>query len=323
MNAPELERRLDRMNEQLELLVARQRRQEELYDELMPVAREVMASAVGKLDALEKKGCFSFGRALAEVAEKVLDHYSADDVRALGGAIVAILDTVRALTQPEVLAIVGEAGEVLQHADQARPIGLIGMVRASRHDDVQKGMAVLMEVLRHVGRAAQAVAAKESSAGEDRKARLAKTLGPRRRDQAPQLPPHGEAHGGNGKANGNGAARRAVASCAVAPPRPAVAAAVIDGIAFTADGHLVDPSLWTKPLAERIAEVEGIRLSPEHWRLVEAARADFLAHQAAANIRRLTQVAGISTKEIFALFPRAPGRTIARIAGTPKPVGCI
>ena len=311
MDVTQIEKRLDQLTAQMERLVERQAKREELFDELSPVLREVMATATQKLDAVEKRGWFAFAGALGEVAERVLDHYSADDVRALGGAIVSILDTVRALTQPEVLAIMGEAGDALQHADEAKPIGLVGMVRASRHADVQKGMAVLMELLRHVGRAAEAVAAKPEPA-RDRKARLAETLGPRRNralgvERAPkQLPAHPPAP-----------------ACATPSKKPPEVAAVIDGVAFTAEGHLVDPSVWTRTIAENVAAVEGLTLTAEHWQLIEAARNDYLTNQAAANIRRLTQIAGVSTKQIYALFPKAPGRTIARIAGTPKPVGCI
>jgi len=303
----EIQERLDRLSAQMEFLVERQEKREETFDELSPLLREVMAVATGKLDDIEKRGWLKSIAALGEVAARVLDHYTADDVRALGEAIVSILDTVKALTQPEVLAIVGEAGEGLQHADEARPIGLFGMARASRNQDVKKGMAVLMELLRHVGRAAHAVAEKDG-AKADRKTRLAATLGPRKkkalgieRTRVPRLPPHEPE---KPKTNGH-------------------ASTVIDGISFTADGHLADASQWTRALAENIATREGVALTAEHWRLVEAARNDFLQNKAAANIRKLTQISGLPTKEIYALFPKAPGRTIAKIAGTPKPVGCI
>ena len=302
----EIQERLDKLSAQVGFLVERQQKREELYDELSPVLREVMAVATGKLDEVEKRGWLKSIAALSEVATRVLDHYTADDVQALGGAIVSILDTLKALTQPEVLAIMGEAGEVLQHTDEATPVGLFGVVRATRHADVQKGMAVLLEVLRHVGRAAQAVAEK-GGAKSDRKARLAAALGPRKkkalgieRTPIPRLPAHQPAKKPNGHA-----------------------ATLIDGIAFTADGHMADASQWTRPLAENIAVLEGLTLTPEHWRLIDAARNDYLENKAAANIRRLTQIAGVPTKEIYALFPKAPGRTIAKIAGTPKPVGCI
>lgn len=52
-----------------------------------------------------------------------------------------------------------EAGKVLEEADRVPPKGIVGVVRSTSDDDVQKGMAVMLEVLRHVGRASQAFAA--------------------------------------------------------------------------------------------------------------------------------------------------------------------
>jgi tRNA 2-thiouridine synthesizing protein E len=240
-------------------------------------------------------------------------------VRKLGDAVVSVLDAVRALTQPEVMAIAAQTGQILAHTEDAEPIGLLGMVRASRHGDVQKGMAVMMEVLRNVGRAAEAMAA-QHAAKDERKMRLAAVLGPRRkRALGNERTPAPVRELAAAPAPENGAA-----GCAREPAAAKGAAVtIIDGVAFKGDGHLADPSVWTRALAERIAAVEGVALTPERWKLVDAARADFVEKKVAANIRRLTQIAGVSTKEIFALFPKAPGRTIARIAGTPKPAGCI
>jgi TusE/DsrC/DsvC family sulfur relay protein len=314
-------RRLDALAEQLAWLVERQHRQEELFAEMTPIVREVIATATTRLDEMEKRGWFGFGRELARVGERILDHYTAEDVRALGDAVVTILDTVRALTRPEVLAIIGEASQGLRHADEVEPLGLVGMVRASRHDEVQKGMAVLMDLLRHVGRAAS-VTSTERSPADDKKARLAEALGPRRgrkvlgteRTAVKRLPAPAAA----------AAARPAAPpACHVPTEKLAEVATVIDGVGFTADGHLADPSAWTRTLAESIAAVQGIALTPGHWKVIEAARDDFEKAKLAANIRRLTQISGLSTRDIYALFPKAPGRTIARIAGTPKPAGCI
>src|SRR5207244_8387464 len=73
--------RLDALSAQVALLIERQDKRTELYDELSPVLHEVMATASAKLDAIEKRGWFEFGGALAEVAERILDHYTAADVR--------------------------------------------------------------------------------------------------------------------------------------------------------------------------------------------------------------------------------------------------
>jgi tRNA 2-thiouridine synthesizing protein E len=327
-NLDDIAARLDALSAQMNYLVERERRKEEMIEEFTPILREVMATATTRLQALDQQGWFSFGRALWGVIERVVEGYSAQDVEQLGGAIVSILDTVRALTQPQVLTILAQSSEVLQHANAAEPIGLVGMVRASRNEDVQKGMAVLMDLLRHVGQAARVMAeqpaqAQASTPADDRKARLAQTLGPRRskkalgveRTPAPRAAPR------PGKA---GPPPIPADACATSR-KPAPAAVVMDGVAFTAEGHLVDPSQWTRDLAENIAAAQGMStgLTPEQWAVIEFARADFGTSGVSPNIRRLTQGTGLSTKDLYTLFPKAPARTIARIAGLPKPAGCI
>ncbi len=312
-NNQDLAARLDAMSAQIEWLVEQQRKRDELFGEMTPILREVMATATERLDAVEKRGWFAFARELSTVAERVLDHYTAEDVRALGGAIVTILDTVRALTRPEVLSIVGEASEALTQPERAEPIGLMGMMRASKQPDVQKGMAVLLSLLRNVGRASRALS--DGDRG-DAKARLAAVIGPRRKPR-PQvaeraLPSHAPA-----------AAMAAGPACCTPASKPAEVATVVDGVSFTADGHLADPTQWTRPLAERIAAGQGVTLDEARWKLIECARGEFEKTNVAANIRRLTQLSGLSTRDIYELFPKAPGRTVARIAGTPKPAGCI
>jgi tRNA 2-thiouridine synthesizing protein E len=314
--------RIDALAGQVAYLVDRQHKTEELFAEMMPIAREVIRTTTAKFDELEKKGYFAFGGEVVKVAQRVVESYSPSDVRQLGDAVVGILDTVRAMTQPEVLAVMGEASEVLHHADAAQPIGLIGMVRATRSEDVQRGMAIVMELLKKVGKGAHAVGEKQREQG-DRKAKLAAVLGPRRNRQVlgierpvPALPPRSPA-------SRPAQAPPAHAGCAVPMTTKAEVATVLDGVGFGADGHLVDASVWTKALAESIAAMQGVALGEAHWKVVEFARADFTETKVSPNIRRLTQGTGLTTKDLYALFPKAPGRTIAKIAGLPKPAGCI
>ncbi len=300
--------RMEALAGQVDRLVEHQRKQQELLDELLlPVAKEVMSTATLRLDDLEKKGYFAFVREVAKVGARVVESYSPEDVRQLGEAVTSILDTVRALTRPEVLTVASEVSGVLARADTTEPLGLVGMVRATRDDDVQRGMAVAMELLKRVGKGAGKLAEKHDrqSASQEK---LAAMLAPRHkalgieRPKARQEPP--------------------APACAV-PSAPRPVAVVIDGISFSADGHLADPSQWTKTLAETLAASQGVTLTPAHWSLIDLARHDFTEVKVAPNIRRLTQLAGVSTKEVYALFPKAPGRTIAKIAGLPKPAGCL
>lgn len=312
--------RLDAISAQLAVLVERDRRRGELYDEFAPIARLALGSAIERLDGLERDGTVAFVRELGGVVQRVVEHFDASDVRQLGDAAVAILETVRALTQPDALRIAGDAAAAIEHAEDAKPVGLFGMMRATKDDDVQRGMAVMLEVLRRVGHGVNAMAAKQQHT-DDRKAKLAEILGPKRQRRvlgteraAPppkRLPPAA------------GKAPPPAPACAVPSTRPAVAAGAIDGVAVTADGYLVDAGAWTRALGEAIAAAEGVALTDAHWALLDAARADFAATAVSPNIRRLTQIASVTTKDIYALFPKAPGRAIAKIAGLPKPAGCL
>ncbi len=313
MQTPQLTARLDAISAQLALLVEKQRKQDEMFSEFAPILKEVMATATTRLADLETKGYFAFGKEVLGVAQRVIEGYSAEDVRQLGDAIVGIVDTVRALTQPEVLEIAGQASEVLMNADKAAPVGIFGMVRATRDDEVQRGMAVMLELLKQVGRGTQAVAKRKRDRTGAGRPVLRLEAGTRRGgsrslgiERTPRAP----------------VARRA-ATCAVPSDKPVVAATVIDGVEFSADGHMVDATAWTRTLGENIAKLQAVELTEAHWKIVDFARNEFLETKASPNIRRITQATGLSTKDLYTLFPRAPARTIAKIAGTPKPVGCL
>jgi TusE/DsrC/DsvC family sulfur relay protein len=312
--------RLDAIERDLAYLVRQQEKTADLFAEMTPILREVMGTATAKLDELDKRGYFAFGKEVLGLGERVVEGFAPEDVRRLGDALVGILETVRAVTQPKVLEIAGEASAVLENADQTEPIGLLGMVRATRDDDVQKGMAVMMEMMRHVGRAAHVVREqRKADPNLERKAKLAAALGPRRRKAlgvertaAPVAP-----------ARTARAERAAEPGAPSAPPTARTVAAVIEGVAFGADGHLADPTVWTTALAQKLAAAQGLELDDARWALVRFARADFEKTATSPNIRRLTQGTNLATKDIYAIFPKAPARTIAKIAGIPKPTGCI
>lgn len=313
---------LDGLAAQMTYLVERQRKSEELFAEMTPVLREAMGLATERLDDLEKRGYFAFGSELFGLLDRVVRGFTPEDVRELGDAIVSILETVRALTQPDVLAIAGEASQALENAGKAEPLGIVGMVRATRDDDVQKGMAVMMDLMRHVGRAAQLVKSKRAASPlAERRAKLQGITGSRRGRRVLGVE-RSPARSDKPAPAPRAAARDAGPACAT-PRAPAAPAAVIDGVAFSADGHMVDAAAWTRDLAGRIALAQGVTLSDAHWKIVEFARGDFLATKASPNIRRLTQISGLATKDLYALFPKAPARTVAKIAGAPKPAGCI
>jgi TusE/DsrC/DsvC family sulfur relay protein len=89
------------------------------------------------------------------------------------------------------------------------------------------------------------------------------------------------------------------------------------------EGYLVRSSDWTPDLANAVARELGIELTPEHWKVLEFARVDQAATGQTPGLRRTTAKTGVSTKDIYRLFPKGPIKLIARIAGVPKPKSCL
>ena len=91
-----------------------------------------------------------------------------------------------------------------------------------------------------------------------------------------------------------------------------------------ADGHLANKNDWNEKVAEDLAIEEGIeKLTDRHWIVINFMRKEFTEKGDAPSIRKLTKESGVDTKELYALFPKGPAKKSAKIAGLPKPKGCI
>lgn len=90
------------------------------------------------------------------------------------------------------------------------------------------------------------------------------------------------------------------------------------------EGFMTNPTEWDSKIATEIAREEGIlELTPAHWKVIEFCRQDGTTSGKAPTLRRITTNAGVSTKEMFALFPKGPAKKVARISGLGKPEGCV
>jgi tRNA 2-thiouridine synthesizing protein E len=101
-------------------------------------------------------------------------------------------------------------------------------------------------------------------------------------------------------------------------------AAVLEKIVRNDEGFMTDPNEWTKEIAVVIAVEEGIEtLTAEHWKIIDFCRKQGEASGKAPTLRQITSGTGISTKELFTLFPKGPAKKVAKIAGLGKPEGCV
>ena len=90
------------------------------------------------------------------------------------------------------------------------------------------------------------------------------------------------------------------------------------------DGNLKNLSDWNEEIAKELAKEEGIEeLNDRHWIVIKFMRKVYEEKGDAPSIRKLTKESGVATKELYQLFPKGPAKKSAKIAGLPKPKGCI
>ncbi|MGO9172120.1 MAG: TusE/DsrC/DsvC family sulfur relay protein [Rhodomicrobium sp.] len=96
------------------------------------------------------------------------------------------------------------------------------------------------------------------------------------------------------------------------------------------EGYLTDIHVWNKELAELIAKAENINMTPEHWEVVDFLREYYDEYQIAPAIRILVKemkkkfgAEKGDQKHLYELFPYGPAKQACKIAGLPKPTGCV
>ena len=100
----------------------------------------------------------------------------------------------------------------------------------------------------------------------------------------------------------------------------------IEGRAFEVDGDgfLANPNIWDKDVARLIARYDGIEnMGEKHWAVIDIIRNNYEEKGMAPMIRTICQETGLRLREIYELFPLGPARGACRVAGLPKPDGCV
>jgi tRNA 2-thiouridine synthesizing protein E len=96
------------------------------------------------------------------------------------------------------------------------------------------------------------------------------------------------------------------------------------------EGYLVDLSQWDEDVALKLAESEGLEMDENRWEVVNFLREYYNEYQIAPAVRVLTKAIGKklgkekgNSKYLYELFPYGPAKQACKIAGLPKPTGCV
>jgi tRNA 2-thiouridine synthesizing protein E len=90
------------------------------------------------------------------------------------------------------------------------------------------------------------------------------------------------------------------------------------------DGFIQTPELWDEQVAADLAKTEHVEhMTEEHWKVVRYLREYYTEYKIAPMIRKLCKQTGFPLAKIYELFPSGPAKGACKVAGLPKPTGCV
>jgi tRNA 2-thiouridine synthesizing protein E len=96
------------------------------------------------------------------------------------------------------------------------------------------------------------------------------------------------------------------------------------------DGYLVQLADWNEAVAQQLAQNQGIELADEHLTLIHLVRAFYEKFEVAPAMRPLVKLVREQLGEdkgnsiyLLQLFPGSPAKSLAKIAGLPRPANCL
>jgi uncharacterized protein YjgD (DUF1641 family) len=121
-----------------------------LLEEFELMGKPMFNQIVEKLDVMERQGYFNFAREGWQIAERVVEEFDEEDVRALGDNIVTILTTIRRMTQPEIMALANNAIGAISEVpvDTPEKVSTLDLLRELSDPQVRRGMVRLLGMVK-------------------------------------------------------------------------------------------------------------------------------------------------------------------------------
>ena len=96
------------------------------------------------------------------------------------------------------------------------------------------------------------------------------------------------------------------------------------------EGYLANRTDWNEEIGTEMAKIDNCELTPSHWEVINFLREYYEEYQIAPAVRVLTKAIGKklgedkgNSKYLYELFPYGPAKQACKIAGLPKPTGCV
>ncbi len=121
-----------------------------MIQEINPLTQDAFLTLMTRLDEAERKGYFAFVRGGMGVMDKVVTSFSEEDIDQLGDNVVLILNTVKEMTQPEIMNLVSQSVEIIREEEPPEDVSMLSIIRQLNDPAVKRGLSKTLTVLRTV-----------------------------------------------------------------------------------------------------------------------------------------------------------------------------
>lgn len=141
-------KRLMRNTRNLELMLDQLESLADLSREVSPLSQDVFLALLTRMDEMERKGYFEFMRGGLEIADQVVTNFTQEDVRQLGENIVLILETMKEMTQPEIMRMLQSTASVVREEEVPEDVSMFSILRQLNDPAVRRGLARTLNILK-------------------------------------------------------------------------------------------------------------------------------------------------------------------------------
>jgi uncharacterized protein YjgD (DUF1641 family) len=126
-------------------------------EDFAPVSRQLSLDLMRRLHEMDQKGYFEFMREASHILDNIVSSFDAEDVKSLGDNIVTILNTVKSLTQPDMLQAINNALMVYKKLDitVAEDVSVRQLLREMNSPEFKRGLSFAVEFLKNLAIAPQ------------------------------------------------------------------------------------------------------------------------------------------------------------------------
>jgi len=143
-----LVRNIDTINEMFEMLES----VSDFLKDVSPILHQIGLDGIKTMNEFEQKGYIDFFREGMKIMDNIVEHFSADDVKELADNVVTILETVKSLTQPEMLKAMN-SGLVVYKSIDVRGVpeySLFKAMMAMNSKEMRRGLGFLITFLKNI-----------------------------------------------------------------------------------------------------------------------------------------------------------------------------